>query len=121
MHNENGSISTFCVFALVPHNLSIEQIGRDGEKYDQKIFISYTIDYMVENNILMAHKMNNVALPPKRGSPFQLVAESKWGHKWTKWIISEVTGRAADTPTMEIRANISLATEPCHNLIWSKR
>ena len=32
--------------------------------------------------------MNNVTLPPERGYPFQLVAESKWGYKWIKWITS---------------------------------
>jgi len=47
---------------------------------------SVPLDYIVENNILMAHKMNNVTLPPERGFPFQLVAESKWGYKWIKWI-----------------------------------
>jgi DMSO/TMAO reductase YedYZ molybdopterin-dependent catalytic subunit len=30
--------------------------------------------------------MNNVTLPEERGFPFQLVAESKWGYKWIKWI-----------------------------------
>ncbi len=34
----------------------------------------------------MAHKMNGVTIPPERGHPFQLVAESKWGYKWIKWI-----------------------------------
>ena len=34
----------------------------------------------------MAFKMNNVTLPYERGFPFQLVAESKWGYKWIKWI-----------------------------------
>jgi DMSO/TMAO reductase YedYZ molybdopterin-dependent catalytic subunit len=34
----------------------------------------------------MAYKMNNVTLPIERGFPFQLVAESKWGYKWIKWI-----------------------------------
>jgi DMSO/TMAO reductase YedYZ molybdopterin-dependent catalytic subunit len=34
----------------------------------------------------MAHKMNDVVIPPERGFPFQLVAESKWGYKWVKWI-----------------------------------
>jgi len=29
--------------------------------------------------ILLAYKMNGVVLPPERGAPFQLVAESKWG------------------------------------------
>ena len=32
------------------------------------------------------YRMNNVTLPPERGFPFQLVAESKWGYKWIKWI-----------------------------------
>jgi len=44
------------------------------------------LDYIIDNNIMMAHKMNNVTLPPERGYPFQLVAESKWGYKWIKWI-----------------------------------
>jgi DMSO/TMAO reductase YedYZ molybdopterin-dependent catalytic subunit len=30
--------------------------------------------------------MNNVTLPPERGYPFQLVAESSWGYKWIKWV-----------------------------------
>ena len=33
--------------------------------------------------ILLAYKMNGVVLPPERGAPFQLAAESKWGYKWT--------------------------------------
>lgn len=47
---------------------------------------SLPIDYMMDNDILMAYKMNDVILPPERGFPFQLVAESKWGYKWIKWI-----------------------------------
>lgn len=47
---------------------------------------SLPIDYIIENDILMAYKMNNVTLPVERGFPFQLVAESKWGYKWIKWI-----------------------------------
>lgn len=47
---------------------------------------SLPIEYIKENNILMAYKMNNVTLPEERGFPFQLVAESKWGYKWIKWI-----------------------------------
>jgi DMSO/TMAO reductase YedYZ molybdopterin-dependent catalytic subunit len=27
-----------------------------------------------------------VTLPPERGFPFQVVAESKWGYKWVKWV-----------------------------------
>ncbi|MCJ7613208.1 molybdopterin-dependent oxidoreductase, partial [Candidatus Bathyarchaeota archaeon] len=47
---------------------------------------SLLLDYIVDNNIMIAYKMNNVTLPPERGYPFQLVAESKWGYKWIKWI-----------------------------------
>jgi DMSO/TMAO reductase YedYZ molybdopterin-dependent catalytic subunit len=64
-------------------------------KVDGKIIIfhasdgyttSLNLDYIKENNIILAYKMNNVTLPPERGFPFQLVAESKWGYKWIKWI-----------------------------------
>jgi DMSO/TMAO reductase YedYZ molybdopterin-dependent catalytic subunit len=44
------------------------------------------LDYIRDNDILIAHKMNGVTLPPERGFPFQLVAESKYGYKWIKWI-----------------------------------
>ena len=47
---------------------------------------SLPLDYIIDNDILMAYKMNNVTLPPERGYPFQLVAESKYGYKWIKWI-----------------------------------
>jgi DMSO/TMAO reductase YedYZ molybdopterin-dependent catalytic subunit len=44
------------------------------------------LDYLIDNDILIAYKMNNVTLPPERGFPFQLVAESKFGYKWIKWV-----------------------------------
>jgi DMSO/TMAO reductase YedYZ molybdopterin-dependent catalytic subunit len=47
---------------------------------------SLPLDYIMNNDILMAYKMNDVILPPERGFPFQLVAESKWGYKWIRWI-----------------------------------
>lgn len=47
---------------------------------------SLPLDYIVDNNILIAYKMNGLVLPPERGFPFQLVAESKYGYKWIKWI-----------------------------------
>jgi DMSO/TMAO reductase YedYZ molybdopterin-dependent catalytic subunit len=49
---------------------------------------SFPLDYMENQSIILAYKMNNVTLPPQRGFPFQLVAESKWGYKWVKWISS---------------------------------
>jgi DMSO/TMAO reductase YedYZ molybdopterin-dependent catalytic subunit len=47
---------------------------------------SAPLQYIIDNDIIMAYKMNGVVLPPERGFPFQLVAESKWGYKWIKWI-----------------------------------
>jgi DMSO/TMAO reductase YedYZ molybdopterin-dependent catalytic subunit len=47
---------------------------------------SFPLEYLQSNQIIMAYKMNNATLPPERGFPFQLVAESKWGYKWIKWI-----------------------------------
>ncbi|MHB9004060.1 MAG: molybdopterin-dependent oxidoreductase [Coriobacteriia bacterium] len=47
---------------------------------------SLPADYIRENDILLAYRMNDVELPPDRGFPFQLVAQEKWGYKWAKWI-----------------------------------
>ena len=47
---------------------------------------SFPVEYVMNNDIIMAYKMNEVVIPPERGFPFQLVAESKWGYKWIKWI-----------------------------------
>ncbi len=47
---------------------------------------SFPIEYIMNNPILMAYKVNDITLPPKNGFPFQLVAEMKWGYKWAKWI-----------------------------------
>jgi DMSO/TMAO reductase YedYZ molybdopterin-dependent catalytic subunit len=47
---------------------------------------SLPIDYIIDQDIMVAHKMNGILLPPERGAPFQLVAESRWGYKWIKWI-----------------------------------
>ena len=47
---------------------------------------SLPLTYIIDNDIIIAHKMNGVTLPPERGFPFQLVAEDKWGYKWIKWI-----------------------------------
>ncbi|WMW22582.1 molybdopterin-dependent oxidoreductase [Methanolobus mangrovi] len=50
------------------------------------------LDYLVENDIMLAYELNDVTLPADRGFPLQLVAEVKYGYKWAKWITSiEVT------------------------------
>ena len=47
---------------------------------------SFPIEYIVDNNILLAYKMNGLEIPAERGFPFMLVAESQYGYKWIKWI-----------------------------------
>ena len=47
---------------------------------------SLALEYVLDNNILLAYEMNGLTLPPERGYPFELVAESKWGYKWIKWV-----------------------------------
>jgi DMSO/TMAO reductase YedYZ molybdopterin-dependent catalytic subunit len=44
------------------------------------------LDYITNNNIIVAYKMNGLMIPPERGFPFELVAESQYGYKWIKWI-----------------------------------
>lgn len=47
---------------------------------------SLPLEHILDKKIMIAYKMNEVILPPERGFPFQLVAESKLGYKWIKWI-----------------------------------
>lgn len=47
---------------------------------------SFPIDYIIDDNIMLAYKMNNITMPAERGFPFQLAAEGKWGYKWIKWV-----------------------------------
>ncbi|XHH10062.1 MAG: molybdopterin-dependent oxidoreductase [Candidatus Bathyarchaeia archaeon] len=71
------------------------------------------IDYIRDNNILIAYKMNDLTLPPERGFPFQLVAESKLGYKWIKWVTSiEVSNDASYLGTWESRGYSNNATVP---------
>jgi DMSO/TMAO reductase YedYZ molybdopterin-dependent catalytic subunit len=55
---------------------------------------SLSLDYLRQNNILLAFGLNDITLPPDRGFPLQLVAKNKYGYKWAKWITGiEVTDR----------------------------
>jgi hypothetical protein len=65
---------------------------------------SLPLDYIIDNDIIIAYKMNNVTLLPERGYPFQLVAESKWGYKWIKWI-----------------TEIELSNDPDYKGFWESR
>jgi len=65
---------------------------------------SHPLDYLIDNDIILAYKMNDVILPPERGFPFQLVAESKWGYKWVKWI-----------------TKIEFSDDPEYRVFWESR
>jgi DMSO/TMAO reductase YedYZ molybdopterin-dependent catalytic subunit len=49
-------------------------------------YTSLDLSYIRDNNIIIALKLNDITLPPERGFPFQVVAESKFGYKWAKWV-----------------------------------
>jgi DMSO/TMAO reductase YedYZ molybdopterin-dependent catalytic subunit len=49
-------------------------------------YSSLDLSYIQEKNIMMGLKLNDITLPAERGFPFQIVAESKFGYKWSKWI-----------------------------------
>jgi Sulfite oxidase and related enzymes len=49
-------------------------------------YTSLDISYINDNNIILGMKDNDITLPPNRGFPFQLVAKSKFGYKWAKWV-----------------------------------
>jgi DMSO/TMAO reductase YedYZ molybdopterin-dependent catalytic subunit len=49
---------------------------------------SFPLAYVLDRDIIMAYRMNNVTLPSEQGYPFQLVAEDKLGmnHFGIPWI-----------------------------------
>ena len=49
-------------------------------------YSSLDLNYINERNIILGMKLNDITLPDERGFPFQVVAESKYGYKWSKWI-----------------------------------
>lgn len=55
---------------------------------------SLELDYLLDNNIMLAYRINDITLPADKGFPLQLVAEDKYGYKWAKWITAiEVTDK----------------------------
>jgi len=47
---------------------------------------SLPLDYIRQNNITIAYKMNNVTLTAQTGWPFFLVAKNQYGYKWIEWL-----------------------------------
>ena len=65
---------------------------------------SLPLNTIFERNLIIADRINDITLPPKRGFPFQLVAEDKWGYKWIKWI-----------------TRIELSNDPSYRGFWESR
>ena len=71
------------------------------------------LNYLIQNNIMIAFKMNGVVLNPQIGWPFMLVAQSQYGYKWTKWITEiEVSNDTSYLGFWESRGYPNNATIP---------
>ncbi len=46
------------------------------------------MNYVVQNNLILAYKVNNVTLPAAAGFPLMLIAQNQYGYKWIKWVTS---------------------------------
>jgi DMSO/TMAO reductase YedYZ molybdopterin-dependent catalytic subunit len=68
-----------------------------GVKPEAKIAIFYTygldrgftsldLSYILDNDIIIALKDNDLTLPPEHGFPCHVVALGKFGYKWAKWV-----------------------------------
>lgn len=68
-----------------------------GAQPDAKVAIFYTadlaegytsldLDFVLDNDLLLGMKINDLTLPAARGFPCQVVAKTKYGYKWAKWI-----------------------------------
>jgi len=87
---EGWSVKTLWEGILVSELIGLENINPETKTIIFHAYDGYTtslpVEYILDNDILLAYKMNEVTLPTVRGFPFQLVAESKWGYKWIKWV-----------------------------------
>ena len=87
---EGWSVTILWEGFLLEEILEKAEISPDSEVVIFYAYDGYStslpLDYTKNQEIILAYKMNEVVLPPERGFPFQLVAESKYGYKWIKWI-----------------------------------
>ncbi|MFC2018354.1 molybdopterin-dependent oxidoreductase [Chloroflexota bacterium] len=44
------------------------------------------MEHVREKDTIIALRLNDITMPADRGFPFQVVAESKYGYKWAKWV-----------------------------------
>jgi len=87
---EGWSVTILWQGVLVEDLLDEAGVKEDANTVIFHAYDGYTtslpLEYIIENEIIIAYRMNGVTLPPERGFPFELVAEDKLGYKWIKWI-----------------------------------
>ena len=47
---------------------------------------SLPLQYVKDNNIMIAYKMNNLTFTDQTGWPLFLVAQNQYGYKWVEWL-----------------------------------
>jgi DMSO/TMAO reductase YedYZ molybdopterin-dependent catalytic subunit len=47
---------------------------------------SLPLEYVTQNRIIIAYKMNNLTLTDQTGWPLFLVAQNQYGYKWVEWL-----------------------------------
>ena len=71
------------------------------------------LSYVVQNNLILAYKVNNVTLPAAAGFPLALVAQSQYGYKWIKWVTEiDVSNDSSYLGYWESRGYPNFATVP---------
>jgi len=74
---------------------------------------SLPLQYIIDNNLLLAFNANGIELPPEMGYPFIFVAEEKWGYKWARWVVEiEVSDHVDYEGTWERRGYDNVADVP---------
>lgn len=48
---------------------------------------SLPLSFVLDNDLIIADRINEIPLPTDQGWPFQLVAEDRWGYKWIRWLV----------------------------------
>ncbi len=47
---------------------------------------SLPLPFVIDADLIIADRINDIPLPVDQGWPFQLVAEDRWGYKWIRWL-----------------------------------
>jgi DMSO/TMAO reductase YedYZ molybdopterin-dependent catalytic subunit len=47
---------------------------------------SLPLQYVTDNNIMVAYKINNITLTDQTGWPLFVVAKNQYGYKWVEWV-----------------------------------